>query len=70
MQYPIILILKKKTKKIFQIFNTFNQLKYNEKKLLQVFISETFLCGKIDFLLQMLVHVGGEVETSKYTSNL
>ena len=69
MQYPIILILKE-NKKLFQIFNTFNQLKYNEKKLLQVFTSETFLCGKIDFLLQMLVHVGGEVETSKYTSNL
>ena len=68
MQYPIILILKEN--KIFQIFNTFNQLKYNEKKLLQVFTSETFLCGKIDFLLQMLVHVGGEVETSKYRSNL
>ena len=31
MQYPIILILKKKKK--LQIFNTFNQLKYNEKKL-------------------------------------
>ena len=30
MQYPIILIVKKKKK--IQIFNTFNQLKYNEKK--------------------------------------
>ena len=30
-------------------------------QVLQVFTSETFLGGQIDFLLQKLVHVGGEV---------
>ena len=61
---------KTKQKNLFQIINTFNQLKHNENKILQVFTSETFLGWKIDFLFQKLVHVGGEVEISKYTSKL
>ena len=34
---------------------------HNENKILQVFTPDTFLGGKINFLLQKLVHVGGEL---------
>ena len=47
--------------KLSTLFINLNTMKTKFLQVLQVFTSETFLGGQIDFLLQKLVHVGGEV---------
>ena len=52
---------KTRQKIYFKLSTLLINLNTLKTKFLQVFTSETFLGGKIDFLLQKLVHVGGEV---------
>ena len=52
---------KTKQKNYFKLSILLINFKHNKKKILQVFTPDTFLGGKIDFLLQKLVHEGGEL---------
>ena len=52
---------KTKQKNYFKLSTLLINLNTMKTKFVQVFTSETFLGGKIDFLLQKLVHVGGKV---------
>ena len=61
---------KTKQKNYFKLSILLINFKHNENKILQVFTPDIFLGGKIDFLLQKLVHVGRNLFFHVYTKAL